>query len=397
METVKTSGSSKIKLEAIELNGHSLKGGFAMCNIYEDLMSETWSGDVVIYESVGLQEILPIIGEEVIVIRFSSVRPDGSPHEVIQFIGRVTKYENHTERTSVQRMYKLSFVSFQVQVNAYKRVRKFYEGTSSEIAAKILRANFLRDFETLDPDKISNKIIFPNWSPYQCINYLKTISISEKYQDPFYLFWEDRDGYHFTTLSELMDRPEKEKLYMKIMDHGLADDPLTVSAFNYDPLFDTLENQMLGMYGQTLITYDKVNKKFTETEATYSGTYDQFKHVGKEKLDRGFMESPKHMFQFIMDNQSNSPGVYSNTNDWAKQNIIRSGQIRGLRAQVVTSGRTSLKVGDKLYWQQFSLKDNASSGEDKMLTGHWLITRIRHMVTEKIYEAHLELVKDGLG
>jgi hypothetical protein len=225
---------------------------------------------------------------------------------------------------------------------------------------------------------------------------MKNFCISKKYNDPAYLFWEDRKGHHFTSLSQLMDNPESERIKMRLPDHQPTDDPFRITGFSFDPMYDTLENQMLGMYGQTLITYDKVNKKFEESTATYSGDYGKYKHVGSSKLTKARIESPKNMFQFIMKNEPQSPGAYENVNEWAKSKIIRSSEIRGMRAHVRTSGRTSLKPGDIIYWELHSLTDTTYKEEDKILSGKWMISRIRHFIRETQYESHMELIKDGL-
>lgn len=387
-----------VNIEAVEINGRDFYPAFTSCSIYEDMYRNSWSGHIDVKETESVRETMPIIGEEFIVIRFASVKPvSGEKDDIIQFVGKVTSLADFREGNAQQRRYRLYFQSLGAEVNKAKRVRKFYEGTATSIASSILGAQLNKQLETVDAAKYDEKFVFPNWSPFKCINYLATVSVSKMYNDPFYLFYEDRDGYHFTTMSQLMDKPKSDTLKVRLIKDSKdkqADELLT-SAIVFDPLFDVLENQEMGMYGGTLITYDKVKKKFEETTKTYSDTYGQFTHVGREKLTKAKAESPKNSFQFIMTNEPESPGVYSHVKDWALPGQIRAPQIRGQRAHMYLNRGTHIKIGDVIEWDFLSTQDTGD--KDKLLSGNWMVTRIRHVFNQMNYNAHVEIIKDGYG
>jgi len=387
-----------VKIHALELNGRNIISAFTSCSIYEDLLRNVWSGHIDIIETESVRETIPIIGEEILIMKFCSVRPiSGEEDTTIQFVGRITKLKNYREGTAAQRRYRLHFQSIWAEVNKAKRCRKAYTGTGTDIAQKIMKNLMNQDFNTVDPAKYSEHFVFPNWNPFQCINFLGGVSVSQQYDDPAYFLYEDRDGYHFTTLSQLMDKEHSDTISVKLVQNSedpVADTTLT-SVIMFDPLFDTLEAAEEGMYGGTLITYDKVNKQFKEITSTYSETYDEWEHVGKEKLTDIRAESPKNRFQFMFANDTVNPGPYTQSREWALKGLIRHPQVRGHRVHLLLNRSTDFKIGDLLEWDLKTTQD--SNTPDKILSGNWMITRIRHTFNQVNYNAHIELVKDGRG
>lgn len=387
-----------VKIKALELNGRNIVSAFTSCTIYEDILRNVWSGHIDIIETESVRESMPIIGEEIIVIRFASARPvSGEEDDVIQFLGRITKLKNYREGTAAQRRYRLHFQSIWAEVNKSKRCRKAYTGTGSDIASKIMKNQMNQELQTVDAAKYSEDFVFPNWNPFQCLNFLTTVSVSAQYNDPAYLFYEDRDGYHFTTLSKLMDKEHVDTIQVKMIQGSqdpIADQTIT-SVITFDPLFDTIETADAGLYGGTLITYDKVNKSYKEITSTYSETYDEWKHVAKEKLTDIRAESPKNRFQFMFANDTKNPGPYTQTREWALKGLIRAAQIRGHRVHLFLNRSTDFKIGDLLEWDLKSTQDTMKP--DEILSGNWMITRIRHTFNQTNYNAHVELIKDGRG
>jgi hypothetical protein len=193
-------------------------------------------------------------------------------------------------------------------------------------------------------------------------------------------------------MSQMMDKP---KVVTVGLEHitSLADesqDDYLASQLNFDPMFDSLELETWGTYGGKLITYDKIKKKYVEQGLTYSGTYDQFTHCAKEKLTKKKAESPNNAIQFMM--QGNNP--YSHANEYATQVRLRSGGSRGLRAIFWLNRATSLKLGDIIEWDFPNMKTGEN---DKVLSGNWLIARMKHVVTPSNYQCQVEVLKDGLG
>jgi hypothetical protein len=391
---------ANINLKVFSVQGYDFRYAFTAIDIYEDINKNTYSGTCDVMETEGVREAIPFIGEEVGVIQFSSRSPEsGVDHETIQFIFRINKLEHLREGTSIQKRYRLHFTSLNHEVNINQRVRKHYKGTADAVVGRLVKAHFGGELITTDACKHEQDFVFPNWSPFQCINYLSTISVSSKYTDPYYKFYEDRDGFHFVSLSKLMSQGPVETIDMQMANTKLQPDEtwdrLQMSTYTVEPLFDTLDNYYSGMYGNTVLTYNKITKRYTETKRTYSDTYGDFKHVGKEKLTRTKSENPKGRFQFIMNNNPEHPGVYSHVDDWGNKILNRAGQMRNNRIHIFVNGKTNVKVGNVIRWDFRSSIEGKE--KDDILSGNYLITKIRHLIRPGMYNMNMEIIKDGLG
>ena len=389
-----------INLKTFEIMGYDFRYAFTAIDIYEDLNKNTFSGTCDVMETEGIREVVPFIGEETGIIQFTSLGPEsGVEHGTLQFIFRVNKLEHLREGTSYQRRYRLHFTSINYELNLNQRVRKHYKGTADAVVSRLVKAHFGKSLITNDACKHEQDFVFPNWSPFQCINWLGTVSVSSQYTDPFYRFYEDRDGFHFVSLSKLMDKGPVDTIDMQFANTKKAPDEtwdrLQMSTFTVGPLFDTLDNYYGGMYGNTMLTYNKITKRYTETGRTYTDTYGDFKHVGAEKLTRAKPENPKSRFQFVMNNNPEHPGVYSHVDDWGNKILNRAGQMRNNRIHMYVNGKTNIKVGDVIKWDFRS----SIEGQDKdaILAGNYLITKIRHVIRPGMYNMNMEIIKDGLG
>lgn len=388
-------------LEIISGSGSvvNLIGYFNGARIYEDMHRNSWSGYVDINDSESFREDLPIIGEETIRMAFASIKSvDGDFDDFILLNDcKVTKLTDYQEVSSTRRTYRLHFHSKGAERNSMERVRKSYSGTASSIASTIITEQLEGTLVTVDGAKFDQKYVFPNLTPFQCINLMATSAISRRYNDPAYFFYEDRDGYHFTTLSKMFDKKPKYTIDTKIIKDRKDPNAELILALStrHVPLFDVLENTDAGMYGDTLITYDKVNKRFDEITKTYTEAYPNFTHLGKEKLTRTKKESPKNKFQFMMINEPKSPGIYHNTTEWANQTMIRPPQVFGNRAMLGLNRPTDIKVGDVIDWPTMTTRDEPEL--DKILSGKWAVSRIRHDISSHSYSSTLEIIKDGMG
>ena len=316
-----------IYLKSITLNGYDLLNGFSEISIFEDIYRSRITGHIDVMESEFIRESIPIIGEEYLSIEFASTKlTEYTPDDFIKFNGllvtKMTRLEEAHKATEeagksqAQFTYRLHFESLSDKLNRVKRVRKAYRGTGTEIATTILKQMMNKDLVTVDPALHTIDVVFPNWQPFRCIHYLNSISVSAKYQDPYYLFYEDRDGYHLTTMSALFDKGKKHDI-KKVLIQSLVDpiqDEYTLTGMTFNPLFDTWDNEIKGMYGCTLTTFDKINKRWKEESDTYSDSYGKFKHVGKKKLtQKNASEKPKQRQQFMMVTDAKNPGAYQHT------------------------------------------------------------------------------------
>lgn len=387
-------------IKKITLNKANIESGWVSVVFYEDIYSNEMSGYIEIMESEtfregfeGLQD--GIIGEETLKLIFCSRFPNGTEQEDIEVEFSLNKLDKWQQNTLEQKVYKLHFVSKYHDANVGHRSRKYWEGTSDDIIKRIVEKQLGGSLVRTDPAKFNNEIIFPNLMPYQVANFLSDISMSNKYNDPKYLFYECRDGFNFVTMSYLMDQPISHMMSAEIFAHGSGDlNRFNIQSYASNSLFDSLMNETTGMFGNTYIQYDKIDKKYYETVNTYPDTWDQFKHVGETPLVKNLKVSGKNRFQFMIAGKPENPNTYIHTDEWSGQLLNRSNQSKNNTFVVTYTGNTNLKIGRTIDFGIMSTK-NRGMDQDRNLSGKFLITRIKHVINRNNYITMLEIVKDG--
>jgi len=208
------------------------------------------------------------------------------------------------------------------------------------------------------------------------------------------MFYQDRLGFHYVSLSCMMDRTQGLIIDQKILNiSGTDTTEKNVQSFTNDKMFDTDENVLTGMYGSTLISYDKISKSYKETFRTYTDSFSQFTHVGEQKLTVNFPESPKFNFQFMMDNSIENPGVYNFVDDIHKERIIRGNQHRNNIWEITYTADTGILIGN---YCTFNLKSPLTETLDKKLSGKYLIKAIKTRMTPDNLYMYITICKDGV-
>ena len=77
-------------------------------NFYEDIYSSSVNGDITIQEGMGLQEVLPLVGEEVLEVRMATAgattppvgNPNNSPYNAKDEQNQIQSFNKDTSRRS---------------------------------------------------------------------------------------------------------------------------------------------------------------------------------------------------------------------------------------------------------------------------------------------------------
>ena len=396
---------TNVEIATLFLGEEDIKTEFLSMDIFEDINTNCYYGTLSIQETEGIRESIPIICEETVSVSFKSIDPitGASSDPTISFIFHVTSIEDYVIGTDKKRNYRLKLASLPHRFQfSSGRQRKFYSGNTADIVSRLINNTLLSIsplFES-DEDKYSNDYIFPNWHPLRCINFLTTNAISATYNDPYYLFYEDRDGWHYTSLSFLMAKGNQGTITDEIKnttDTRTATDGDNMKLISYEnaKLINTYDNIYGGMYGSSLVGYDKFNKTYTESSQTYAGTWGQFTHVGETQLLKSFPESVKYSAQYVIENQPENPGIYDFSHEIHKERVIRTPQMMNNMWVVTLPANTKIKTGAPITFKLPSTLYPDGS-DDEYLSGNYLVKTVHHALTPDNLYTKLTIIKDGL-
>ena len=303
-------------------------GVFEELNIYEDLFSNVLRGTFTFVDNQGLAETLPIIGDETLILSFSTpgagskeevegeeddLESGISSEEVFEQVFRI--YDCIEDTTGEKaKFYKLFFVSQEYIMSTKSKISKGYNGTFYH---QIVKDALKKINKTISPqwqkkffiEKTSTpqNVIVPNWTPFQAINFCASRSLSsseedteieasEKNQNPFapgslFVFYEKLGtGFFYESIESMIIKQSTKKripLY-QYTPKGAIGNSVGVEFFGVDKYefkssFKTIENLGFGMYGSKLIAYDPIRMKYDEVKYDY---YEKENNPTKETLDK---------------------------------------------------------------------------------------------------------------
>ena len=307
-----------------ELSIHSPSNNFAQSlnspsifielNIYEDLFSNVLKGTFTFIDTQGLAETIPIVGDETLIISFTTPGGEGTNRSVSSsnLDSQSASEEAVRQRFKIYdcvevgleekaKIYQLFFVSEEYVFSSKTKISKGYREKYSSIVKKILtqlnsntRPELAKQFyieETATPQNV----IVPNWEPFQAINFCASRSLSadvteqeqtdgEPNQSPkplgsLFVFYEKLGTGFFYESIESMIIKQKNINEIPLFQYApkLAEDRSGNVGFGYSAVdsfeikssFKTLESLNHGLFGSKLIAYDPLRMKFDEIKFDY--------------------------------------------------------------------------------------------------------------------------------
>tara|TARA_B100000029_G_scaffold155954_1_gene151283 strand:+ start:1445 stop:3340 length:1896 start_codon:yes stop_codon:yes gene_type:complete len=228
-----------------------LRQTFAELNIYEDIFSPTLQMDITLVDGIGLEELLPIMGEERISLEIKTGNmPDMSMRDVNALEGpeagaaeeeppkpgpfagsentgtikldfQIVKMSDRTELDNIQGMYRYTLhgVSKEYIDSCKTKVRRSTITPPNQLKAneprkisQVIRKLFHEYFRNsekkifIEPTKNLTKIAIPNLPPFKAFEFLasRAVSAGQHAVGSSFVFYESTTGYHFVSLETLM-------------------------------------------------------------------------------------------------------------------------------------------------------------------------------------------------
>ena len=287
---------------------------FLRLELFEDLFSNVLKGTYLFRDARGYPEMIPIVGDETLILTFMTPGGEGSTKKVSTKLEPTSKSEEvykqrfkvydiiRTETGEVDNIYKLFFVSEEYVYSTKMKVSKGYKGKRySEIAKDVLKKinkNIIKEYQKktfIEETATPQNVIIPNWTPFEAINFCAARSISgdtlptegetanaktpPKPVGSLFVFFEKMGtGFFYQSIESMILSQRKQKnipmyQYVPKLAGGRSQNITTgyfgVDQFEIKSSFKTLENLGYGMYGSKLIAYDPIRMKYDEVKYEY--------------------------------------------------------------------------------------------------------------------------------
>jgi len=406
-------------------------------NIYEGIDKSSVTGTMVIADSINLINNLPIQGTER--VSFKLATPGAHEVDHIVDFSEATGHPMHIYKLTDKRQinestvaYTLHFCSREMVRNTRTKVSEAFSGTYEQMVAKILQdPDYLDSRKTLFFQKTRNqdKVVVPNINPFSAIGMMSKRALADDSKSAGYYFYQTTKGFHFRSWESMCvdvrgnpRTPKQIFKYMPMNVNATGDDATkieqdykSVEQYRFINNFhDVLFNQAAGTYGHRVITHNIYNKSYKKDDYHYHNYYAETKHADGPNPaivntpvdfdDKSVSDYPESRVtvmattQFAHNEDTGTYGIdveqdgITDASRISQRNSINS----GTQLKLTIKGQSYLEPGDVIEFEYYATerKQKGELKPDPQYAGRYIISKIRHRVTNDEYVQVLECVKD---
>ena len=384
-------------------------------NIYESIHSPAIFCELFIRDSTRLLQDFPIICEELVTISFETPNNPGNPTKYIFQVNEVmNKVIDENQKTMT---YTLQCISPELMVNAVNFVDKDFDDTISNIVKNIMEEK-IKTKKKLTVDKTIGVDKYPIFKlePFKAIHSLLPLSVSDRYKSHAYVFFENKDGFYFTTYEKLIEAGRKQQatglsdkifFYDMVRKEKVEDVNIrNIIAYNQVTSSSAISKVRDGAYSGTATTIDMQTAGQRKANYTANIGLDNFQKLddggaaqnttgnlrtfGKSKVPTAFNLLP------IFSSKSKNPL----TEAFASRQAFLQYITQNI-TQIHIYGDSEITVGDviKCRFPSASGSDD-DTGLSRLDSGNYLVTHVRHIIINGDRPHHtmaLQLVKNDLS
>jgi hypothetical protein len=415
-ETLEPKAMSEWNVEFTNYKGESMEMSpiIDQLSIFESIYNNCMFGNMKLRDGTGFVEANAIVGsgEEKILFEILTEKPesDGTLTTNIEKEFRINSIANGSKNPKFT-SYDIGICSPYLYVNNKKKLsRSYMKMTASEIVdqigAEILKFGTMGDWTDLKttPTKHIKEIVVPNWNPFQVINFLAKNSVSSNGSSN-YLFFENNDGFKFTTIDDLKKAEPKRIYTLKDRPVGshlhkgkMSIDAGMMEQYSEQVRFDISKGQMNGQYATSMLTHNILKKKLDK----YSVEYDADKHKG---FAEGIGINGPPSTPFTDFNADQHTGFMSSNYMYDIHHLgenshycwydMKRAELRTNTVKFDIPGDSNLFAGDLVTLVIATDMKTQAEPENQFMTGNWLVTAIHHKINNDGYTMTLECMKDG--
>jgi hypothetical protein len=405
--------STDYKLEKLEIvpkygTGEPLDIADVMLQLtfYEDIYSPFIMGTVLISDAGGMPGLLPITGEDDINI---SVKSPGE--DPIELEMRCFRMDERSDLTDTLQQYTIHFCSKEMIKNAQTEVTFGFNGELlSDMAQKVYDdwLSLGKDFD-VEPTLLPHRMVSSNFSPSEFLLRMARRAQSATYPaGSDYVFYEDRDGFHFRSIQSLMeeigvikDDEAREIIKWQITDLTGGDAGAGNSSmrrFKNGSDIDTVEKMVEGTLASRLISFDPIKGEVVVVDKTATDAHGEVSTLDGElpfsPMAAAEIMKPEQCVRFIISDKSEP--FTNNRDEYLLTQRVQNGLLRNNLLDIEMPGNTFRKVGDVVDFRMPAF-NHSTDQADEFNSSNALITCIKHDFTKTKYLQTIQLAKDSFA
>jgi hypothetical protein len=407
-----------------KLGSVNITGIYQEINIYDSMFMPCVRGDILIQDAIGLSNKLLLDGSEYISMEITKGEESGFKSNATTFkrTFRIYKQSGRENVNQNSELYVLYFASDELIYSEQQKINQSFTGAYSDIVNVVLK-NYLsvssKKINKISTTKGVHTVIVPSLSPFDTMDWLSKKAIDSE-SLPNFLFFENKYGYNFVSLSELIQNPPIMDINFEPKNFATSSDKEFYGAREAKIVSSTdlIENIKNGVYAGKFIGIDPLTRKVSINRIDFQQTYGKTDShlnkypnftgaVNKEGLDSAQMFDSKVSLYAFSSFRGSTP--------WVKKNDPRTGTIIDdthayvfQRAPIFANllqttihlnipGNFGITSGAiiNLIMPVKSTKPDAGEAIDETLSGKYIVTAARQVIKGDMHETVIEVATDS--
>lgn len=357
--------------------------------IYEDLFQTAISARLFIRDQVNLVGTLPIVGGEIVNIKFRT--PVYEQFIDLTFIVYAIGERDLSSGQDNIQVNQLMLCTPEVWAAANNDLGAAYQGTYTDIITRILaEIGTKKDFSNKENSVGTVDYVAPSCNAFEAVKFCASRANTETMSPMF--FWETLSGYNLKSLKVLYRDQYDKIVYIEDRNVLGADESPekvfnTVFSFDYPESNNRLLQYTQNAFGIDYISVDFTNMRVMQSSNSYEKTFNdhdiklnKFPLNDDAKLIRNkdaYTPYTKDMSHLIAFNRNSNLALMDN-----------------LKLFINIPGDSQLKTG-KVVWLEIPSKSGLNIGIEEHSSGKWLVRSIKHLITKTTYSQVCEITKDS--
>jgi hypothetical protein len=391
--------------------GQDIKNIVNVLEYFESIYSPCASCNIKVNDAAGFNNGAGLKGDEDVEISFGA-----SEGETIQMKFKTIIVGDRMRVKENQDMMMLTCVPSEFVDNNKKEVVKGYSGKKISEMVKEWHGDLTKDSTTIKKDLATNEETEGNAayhgtgrSPITAIRWAAKEGKAAEAKASNYVFYQDRDGYHFRTVDKMLQGSDEETLTYSHQNIGASggDPTKKIIAFDQAKDFDKMQSSFNGAASDHWYYYDPTTGKIDATNKGKRDGAGDTTHTGSAQVEEKAPQSARgQRFNFVVaPGQSDSkfrdsrdPKIAEHKRTLADHGAQSSAanQLDNLVMNIRVPGNIKYKPGVKI---KLNIPANQEEGELDKRSGSYLVTSIRHVIyrddKDTKYECILECKADS--
>jgi hypothetical protein len=396
------------------IDGVDVKYLVTQLDYFESVYSTAASCNITLSDGSGFHEQAKLKGGEDIAINFGDRN-----NNTIRMNFKVERVTDRIRAKDNMDMYLVIGVPQEMLDNHRKDISKAYNGKKISDMVKEWHEDYTKETNTLKKSLVENEETKGNQnyvgtgrSPTTAIRWAANEGMSADSKASNYLYYQDRDGYHFKTIDAMLKGSEQMTFsyaHQNIGSSGAADPSKNIIAFDQAKDFNKNESVESGASSEHVYYYDPLVGKIDSVpkKGKRDGAGDT-NHTGKDPITEEKSTDTGAVRTVII-----SPGMAAKDSKFVKardpksienkrtlpEHAAQSSaalQLDNLVMNVRVPGDVSLKPGIKV---RLNIPSNQEGTKLDLRSGIFLVTSVRHVIYKDMqdvkYNCILECKSDS--